>query len=119
MHGLSSVPRAEPDNLRTLTAVIYTSAPARLVGDLKSFELITIAGMSRHATARSPMALPTIGLIAPLASQRRMEILPAASAGSLHHFLTNYVEPGASVITDVWMGHFGITGGLLWPCPAQ
>jgi hypothetical protein len=30
----------------------------------------------------------------------RMEILPDASAGSLHRFLTGHVEPGATVITD-------------------
>jgi hypothetical protein len=56
------------------------------------------------------MALPAIELIAPLASQRRMEISPDASAGSLHHFLTHRVEPGALVITDGWIGHLGITG---------
>ena len=36
--------------------------------------------------------------------------MPDASAGSLHHFLTHRVEPGASVITDGWIGHLGITG---------
>ena len=40
----------------------------------------------------------------------RMEILPDASAGSLHPFLTRHVEPGATVITDGWMGYHGITG---------
>ena len=39
-----------------------------------------------------------------------MEILPGASAGSLHPFLTRHVEPGATVITDGWMGYHGITG---------
>jgi len=40
----------------------------------------------------------------------RMEILPDAPAGSLHLFLTRHVEPGATVITDGWMGYHGITG---------
>ena len=40
----------------------------------------------------------------------RMEIVPDASAGSLHRFLTRHVEPGATVITDGWMGYHGITG---------
>ena len=40
----------------------------------------------------------------------RMEILPDASAGSLHPFLTRHVEPGATVITDGWMGYHGIAG---------
>ena len=39
-----------------------------------------------------------------------MEILPDASAVSLHPFLTRHVEPGATVITDGWMGYHGITG---------
>ena len=39
-----------------------------------------------------------------------MEILPDAPAGSLHPFLTRYVEPGATVITDGWMGYHGIAG---------
>jgi hypothetical protein len=39
-----------------------------------------------------------------------MEISPDASAGSLQHFLTHRVEPGALVITDGWIGHLGITG---------
>ena len=40
----------------------------------------------------------------------RMEIVPDASAGSLHPFLTRPVEPGATVITDGWMGYPGIAG---------
>jgi len=56
------------------------------------------------------MALPAIEMIARLASQRRMGILPDASAGAPHHFPIHRVESGASVITDGWMGHIGITG---------
>ena len=40
----------------------------------------------------------------------RMEILPDAPAGSLRPFLTRHVEPGATVITDGWMGYHGIAG---------
>jgi hypothetical protein len=40
----------------------------------------------------------------------RMEILADASAGSLRPFLTRHVEPGATVITDAWMGYHGIAG---------
>jgi ISXO2 transposase-like protein len=40
----------------------------------------------------------------------RMEILPGAPAGSLRPFLTRHVEPGATVITDGWMGYHGIAG---------
>jgi transposase-like protein len=38
----------------------------------------------------------------------RMEILPDASAASLHPFVTGHVEPGATVITDAWQGYRGI-----------
>jgi len=40
----------------------------------------------------------------------RMEILPDASAASLHPFVTGHVEPGAAVITDAWMGYHELAG---------
>lgn len=38
----------------------------------------------------------------------RMQILPDASAATLHPFITGHVEPGARVITDGWSGYRGI-----------
>ncbi len=38
----------------------------------------------------------------------RIVILPDASAGSLHPFVTGLVEPGATVVTDGWSGYSGI-----------
>ena len=38
----------------------------------------------------------------------RMAILADASAASLHPFVTENVEPGATVITDAWQGYRGI-----------
>ncbi len=38
----------------------------------------------------------------------RMAIVTDASATSLHHFVTEHVEPGATVITDAWQGYSGI-----------
>ncbi len=38
----------------------------------------------------------------------RMAILADASAASLHPFLSEHVEPGATVITDAWQGYSGI-----------
>jgi len=40
----------------------------------------------------------------------RMAILRDGSAASLHPFVTGNVEPGATVITDAWMGYHGISG---------
>ena len=39
----------------------------------------------------------------------RMAPLNDASAASLHSFVTDHVEPGATVITDGWMGYHGLT----------
>jgi transposase-like protein len=38
----------------------------------------------------------------------RMRPLADASAASLHHFVTDFVEPGAKVITDGWQGYCGL-----------
>jgi hypothetical protein len=40
----------------------------------------------------------------------RMAVLADGSAGSLHPFVTGAVEPGATVITDAWMGYHGLAG---------
>jgi len=38
----------------------------------------------------------------------RMAILADGSSASLHRFVTDHVEPGATVITDAWQGYHGI-----------
>jgi transposase-like protein len=38
----------------------------------------------------------------------RIRALPDASAASLHPFITDHVEPGATVVTDAWQGYAGI-----------
>ena len=40
----------------------------------------------------------------------RMALLADASSASLHPFVTGCVEPGATVITDAWMGYYGLAG---------
>ena len=40
----------------------------------------------------------------------RMALLADGSSGSLHPFVTGHVEPGATVITDAWMGYHGLAG---------
>ncbi len=40
----------------------------------------------------------------------RMEIVGDGSAASLHPFVARHVEPGATVITDAWMGYHGLAG---------
>ena len=38
----------------------------------------------------------------------RMAPLADASAASLHAFVTDHIEPGATVITDAWQGYRGL-----------
>jgi transposase-like protein len=38
----------------------------------------------------------------------RMALLADGSAASLHPFVTGHVKPGATVITDAWMGYHGL-----------
>jgi transposase-like protein len=40
----------------------------------------------------------------------RMRVLADLSAASLHPFVTDHIEPGATVITDAWQGYRGIEG---------
>ena len=40
----------------------------------------------------------------------RMALLADGSAASLHPFVTSHVQPGATVITDAWMGYHGLAG---------
>src|SRR6266704_1434818 len=40
----------------------------------------------------------------------RMAVLADGSAESLHPFVAGAVEPGATVITDAWMGYHGLAG---------
>jgi hypothetical protein len=49
----------------------------------------------------------------------RMGVLADGSAESLRPFVTGAVEPGATVITDAWMGYYGLAGAWLRPRAAQ
>jgi len=40
----------------------------------------------------------------------RLALLADGSSASLHPFVTGHVEPGATVITDAWMGYHGLAG---------
>jgi transposase-like protein len=40
----------------------------------------------------------------------RMAVLADGSSASLHPFVTGHVRPGATVITDAWMGYHGLAG---------
>ena len=39
-----------------------------------------------------------------------MAVLADGSSASLHPFVTGHVRPGATVITDAWMGYHGLAG---------
>jgi len=38
----------------------------------------------------------------------RMAVVPDVSAASLHPFVSTHVQPGATVVTDAWMGYSGV-----------
>src|SRR5262247_3355885 len=40
----------------------------------------------------------------------RMALLADGSSASLHPFVTGHVQPGATIITDAWMGYHGLAG---------
>src|SRR6266702_4090903 len=40
----------------------------------------------------------------------RMALLADGSSASLHPFITGHIAPGATVITDAWMGYHGLAG---------
>src|SRR5439155_16399086 len=40
----------------------------------------------------------------------RMAVLTGGSSASLHPFVAGHVRPGATVITDAWMGYHGLAG---------
>jgi transposase-like protein len=40
----------------------------------------------------------------------RIAVLADGSSASLHPFVTGHVRPGATVITDAWMGYHGLAG---------
>ena len=49
----------------------------------------------------------------------RIAPLADASAASLHRFVADHVEPGATVITDGWQGYSGLRAARLRPRQAQ
>ena len=49
----------------------------------------------------------------------RMGVMSDGSAASLHPFVSDEVEPGATVVTDAWMGYAGIEGAGLRPRAPQ
>ncbi len=49
----------------------------------------------------------------------RMLPLADASAASLHPFVTDHVEPGATVFTDGWQGYHGLEKLGYGPCSTQ
>ena len=62
-----------------------------------------------RATGQKSLVGVAVELKEPRGSGRcRMAILADASAASLHPFVTEHVEPGATVITDAWQGSTGI-----------
>ena len=99
--------------LHRLRSVLVRSGRDRLTGTVEVDETF-IGGEEpglRGGRARGKKAL--VGVAVEVKQPRgygrcRMAVLPNASAASLHPFVVDTVEPGATVITDGWTGYAGI-----------
>jgi transposase-like protein len=99
--------------LHRLRSVLVRPGRDRLTGTVEAGETY-IGGEEpglRGGRAKGKKSL--VGIAVELHQPRgygrvRMGILADASAGSLRPFVTDNVEPGATVITDAWMGYHGI-----------
>jgi transposase-like protein len=99
--------------LHRLRSVLIRPGRDRLSGTVEVDETY-IGGKEpelRGGRARGKKVLTAVAveLMAPKGFGRcRMAPLADASAASLHSFVTDHVEPGATVITDAWMGYRGL-----------
>ena len=99
--------------LHRLRSVLVRPGRDRLIGTVEVDETY-IGGEEpelRGGRARGKKSLVGVAveLKQPLGYGRcRMAILADGSAASLHPFVTDHVEPGATVITDAWQGYAGI-----------
>jgi len=99
--------------LHRLRSVLVRPGRERLTGTVEVDETF-IGGAEpglRGGRARGKKVLTGIAveIIEPKGLGRcRMAPLTDASAKSLHAFVTDHVEPGATVITDAWQGYHGL-----------
>ncbi len=100
--------------LHRLRSVLVRPGRDRLSGTVEVDETFTGGEEAGLRGGRAKGKKSLVGVAVEVRQPRgygrcRMEILPGAPA-SLRPFLTRHVEPGATVITDGWMGYHGITG---------
>jgi len=99
--------------LHRLRSVLVRPGRERLTGTVEVDETF-IGGAEpglRGGRARGKKVLTGIAveIIEPTGLGRcRMAPLADASAKSLHAFVTDHVEPGATVVTDAWQGYRGL-----------
>ncbi|MGH3766065.1 MAG: IS1595 family transposase [Pseudonocardiaceae bacterium] len=99
--------------LHQLRSVLVRPGRERLTGMVEVDETFIggeEAGL-RGGRARGKKVLTGIAVeVAPPKGMGRCRMAPLAdaSAASLHAFVTDHIEPGATVITDAWQGYCGL-----------
>ena len=99
--------------LHRLRSVLVRPGRDRLAGTVEVDETYIGGDEPRLRGGRAKGKKSLVGVALELKETRgygrcRMAILADASAASLHPFVTEHVEPGATVITDAWQGYTGI-----------
>jgi transposase-like protein len=99
--------------LHRLRSVLVRPGRERLAGRVEVDE--TYIGREEpslrggRAKGKKTLAAVAVEALQPKGYGRcRIRVLPDASAASLHPFITDHVELGATVITDAWQGYAGI-----------
>src|SRR5207247_9373552 len=99
--------------LRRLRSVLVRPCRGRLSGTVQVDETFIGGDEPGLAGGRAPGKKVLTGIAVEAGEPKgigrcRMAVLADGSAGSLHPFVTGAVEPGATVITDAWMGYHGL-----------
>src|SRR5690348_5677601 len=101
--------------LHRLRSVLVRPGRDRLSGTVQVDETYIGGDEPGLAGGRAPGKKVLTGIAVEVSEPKgigrcRMAVLADGSAGSLRPFVTGAVEPGATVITDAWMGYHGLAG---------
>jgi ISXO2-like transposase domain len=101
--------------LGRLRSVLVRPGPDRLAGTVEVDETYIGGEEAGLRGGRAPGKKVLTGIAVQVTEPKgigrcSMALLADGSSASLHPFVTGHVEPGATVITDAWMGYPGWPG---------